>query len=77
MSIKASEKNIEMLFSISPSTPLALVGDPMRLGQVLTNLLDNAVKFTNEGEIVLSIDPVYIDKETEKLNLLFEILELA
>lgn len=51
----AREKNVELVLDIYPNVPLALVGDPLRLGQVLTNLVSNAIKFTNAGEIVVKI----------------------
>jgi two-component system, sensor histidine kinase and response regulator len=53
--LKASEKEIEFLIDVSPDIPSNLVGDPLRLGQVLTNLGNNAVKFTEQGEIVVKI----------------------
>ncbi|GAA5190287.1 PAS domain S-box protein [Ferrimonas gelatinilytica] len=53
---KAHDKGIELLFSVAPQVPNRLCGDPLRLGQVLTNLLSNALKFTEKGEVVLSID---------------------
>jgi len=56
MSAKAEEKGIEIHFAISGNVPLFLIGDPLRLGQVLTNLTDNAVKFTESGEIVIRIE---------------------
>ena len=55
VTVKAREKeNLEVLFSLPPEVPRALVGDPLRLGQVLTNLANNAVKFTDTGEIVVA-----------------------
>jgi two-component system sensor histidine kinase/response regulator len=51
---KVHEKELEFLIDTSKNVPLALVGDPLRLGQVLINLCNNAVKFTQEGEIVVS-----------------------
>ncbi len=50
---KAEEKGLEFLFSISPDIPRCLTGDPLRLGQVLTNIITNAVKFTSEGEVLV------------------------
>ncbi len=51
--IRTAEKDIELLVSISSEIPDFLVGDPLRLDQVLTNLINNAVKFTSKGEILL------------------------
>jgi PAS domain S-box-containing protein len=51
-------KGVEPVFAVAPDVPLALVGDAMRLQQVLLNLIGNAVKFTERGEIVLSIQKV-------------------
>ena len=51
---KAQDKQLEYLFQIPPEIPRRLVGDPLRLGQVLINLANNAIKFTEQGEIHLS-----------------------
>ncbi len=53
--IKAREKGIKLIFSISPQVPILLRGDPVRLRQILTNILGNAVKFTLHGEIILDV----------------------
>jgi two-component system sensor histidine kinase/response regulator len=59
LTVKAHEKEgIELLFRRSPEVPNALVGDPLRLGQVLANLANNAVKFTDQGDIVVSAELV-------------------
>lgn len=52
---KADEKGIELACRIAPDVPRGVVGDPTRLKQVLLNLLNNAVKFTEEGEVVLTV----------------------
>ncbi|MDN2679114.1 MULTISPECIES: response regulator [unclassified Janthinobacterium] len=53
--MRAQDKGLELLFDIAPNVPNALQGDPLRLGQVLINLTNNAIKFTDKGEIVVSI----------------------
>ncbi len=55
---KAQQKNLEFLVRIDPAVPPFLVGDPLRLGQVITNLCSNAVKFTDAGEIVVAVSVV-------------------
>ena len=58
VSLSANEKEVEFLISRDKAVPNFLVGDPLRLGQVLTNLCTNAVKFTDIGEIVVGIQVV-------------------
>jgi len=53
--IRAQEKGLEFILDIDKQVPPRLIGDPLRLSQILTNLCSNAVKFTERGEIVLSI----------------------
>jgi PAS domain S-box-containing protein len=55
ISIKAQEKGLEFIFDIEPGLPRVLMGDPLRLNQVLVNVVSNAVKFTDAGEIVVRI----------------------
>ncbi|MES9857114.1 MAG: response regulator [Sedimenticola sp.] len=52
---KAADKGLMVQFRVDPDVPNSLVGDPLRLGQVLLNLCSNAIKFTSEGEILLSV----------------------
>jgi len=51
--LRATEKNLEFMLDTAPEVPVSLVGDPLRLAQVLTNLCSNAVKFTEQGEIIV------------------------
>ena len=53
--LKAEERGVELLFDTAADVPMGLVGDPLRLGQILVNLGNNAVKFTERGEIVVTI----------------------
>jgi signal transduction histidine kinase/CheY-like chemotaxis protein len=56
--LRAAEKKLEFLLNIAPDVPPCLAGDPMRLGQVLTNLCSNSVKFTESGEIVVTVTKI-------------------
>ncbi|GGP26012.1 response regulator [Silvimonas amylolytica] len=67
--LRAEDKGLELLFQTEPDLPTALIGDPLRLGQVLINLGNNAVKFTEHGEIVVGIEK--ITDEPEQLVLHF------
>ena len=56
LAARAHQKGLELLYEVSPEVPTALVGDPGRLRQVITNLTGNAIKFTQQGEVVLRVE---------------------
>ena len=53
--VRAAEKGLELVISRPPDVPVLLLGDPLRVGQILTNLASNAVKFTEKGEVHISV----------------------
>jgi two-component system sensor histidine kinase/response regulator len=68
---KAHEKGLEFLAHVAPGIPEFLRGDPLRLGQILTNFVNNAVKFTEQGEIRLDIG--LVERTGEKVQLKFAV----
>lgn len=52
---RAEAKGLEVLFAVDGDVPGSLVGDPLRLGQIIGNLLGNAIKFTSQGHVVISV----------------------
>jgi len=68
ISIKAQEKGLELVFNLYPETPTQLKGDSLRLGQILLNLTNNAVKFTEKGEIVVSVQPIEVEENQVMLK---------
>lgn len=73
VSHKANEKQIELVFDIDHSVPNKLIGDPLRLLQVLVNLLNNAVKFTDQGSVILRARAQQISRLNLKIH--FEVID--
>lgn len=72
MANNLGDKNIELLFESPATIPDKLIGDSTRLRQVLINLASNAIKYTSQGEIILSIDIEEIDGQWIKLGFKFK-----
>ncbi len=68
---KATDKGLELLAHIAPGIPQFLLGDPLRLGQILTNLINNSVKFTERGEICVTA--AMLEQTGEKCQLKFSV----
>jgi len=71
VSQKAHDKNLEFLIATQQDLPPNLLGDPLRLGQILINLVNNAVKFTEHGEIVVTVS--LAERAFERVNLKFSV----
>ncbi len=73
VSAKAKEKSLELIYDIDPKLPMMFRGDPIRLGQIIINLMNNAVKFTQNGEISLKISPIEMNEKRECVQ--FEVID--
>jgi len=71
LGMPAESKGLELLFVLPAELPTALVGDPSRLGQILLNLGNNAIKFTERGEVTLAVS--LAERSPERATLRFEV----
>jgi len=68
---KAAEKGIKFEYKADDNVPFSVVGDPIRLNQILINILSNAIKFTHHGGIILKLE--MLKSDTEEIRLLFSV----
>jgi len=71
--MKAQDKGLELLFDVAADVPKILIGDSLRLEQVLINLVNNAIKFTENGEVVVRVRVV--EQSSNEALLLFEVVD--
>ncbi len=70
---KVAIKGIDLLFQINPNVPSQIIGDVLRLKQILINLINNAIKFTSAGEVYLEISLVSHEKKSNRVTLAFQV----
>ncbi|MEI7611359.1 MAG: response regulator [Betaproteobacteria bacterium] len=68
-SVRAEEKGLELFIDMAPNVPPYLIGDPLRLGQVINNLVGNAIKFTQYGEIHVRVELVELTDDSVRLRI--------
>ena len=80
LNLKIKQKQLEMITEIHPSVPKFLKGDPLRLKQIIINLINNAIKFTHSGSITLKVNnyqenDINNHNETKKIKLIFKVID--
>jgi len=68
LSLRAHQKNLELVYDIRPGVPEVLVGDPGRLRQIIVNLVGNAIKFTQRGEVLLTVETESQNEDSVSLH---------
>ncbi len=71
--LRADEKGLELILNISPTIPASILGDSLRLGQIINNLVGNALKFTETGEVVINITQLANEPDSKNVKIRFEI----
>lgn len=64
LALRADKKNLELAWQLKPNVPRVVMGDPARLRQIVINLVGNAIKFTEHGEVVLRVSTAAIENDT-------------
>jgi PAS domain S-box-containing protein len=72
---RAEDKGVEVTFSRTPGTPAFLIGDQLRLRQILNNLVGNAIKFTEKGSVLITVTPAGESSRKDHTNLKFSIAD--
>jgi Signal transduction histidine kinase len=70
---KAEEKGIDFTYSIAEDVPPILLGDPLRISQVLINLANNAIKFTSKGSVNIHIE--FVDRSSQTVRIIFKVAD--
>ncbi len=73
VSMEAHKKALEVVLYLDPELPDIVVGDPVRLRQIIVNLVNNSVKFTKEGEVMIRVEP--IERKEDSATILFEVVD--
>jgi signal transduction histidine kinase/DNA-binding response OmpR family regulator len=75
LAFRAHQKSLELIYDVQPAVPEALVGDPGRIRQILVNLVGNAIKFTERGDIVVNVEEEAQEQAAETCMLHFRVCD--